>query len=388
MSPRRSEWLPALRRLAAPVFLAAAVALGGCGERAAETAKTAAAPAAPSEATLKLGRDVYNYRCYFCHGYSGDAKTLAASYLDPKPRDFQATKAEEMPVERILAAVKHGKPGTAMKGFTGILDEREMQAVSEFVRDEFLLKRAPNTRYHTKENGWPDHERNAVAFPFAKGELAIDTPWEQLTPEQQKGMRLFRSACITCHDHGKVNDPGKVWESRPVSFPRDAYCTTCHQDVPRSEPSGVTHPQRPATHTFAERDGSVPLHSPERAAQQVGANYAIHDKPPVLVGANAQELQGERLFQKNCAFCHAGDGTAKGWIGSFLEPHPRDLTSTEQMRGMTKQRLLHSIREGLPETSMPAWKSVLTEGEVEAVAAYIARAFHPVEGVRTSQAGK
>ena len=76
------------------------------------------------------------------HGYSGDAKTLAASYLDPKPRDFQRTKPEEMPVERILGAVKHGKPGTAMKGFTGILNEQEMQAVSEFVRDEFLLKRA------------------------------------------------------------------------------------------------------------------------------------------------------------------------------------------------------------------------------------------------------
>src|SRR5262245_27684861 len=117
MSPRRrSEWLPALRRLAAPVLLAAAAALGGCGDRAADgatkaTAAPAAPAAAPGEATLKLGRDVYNYRCYFCHGYSGDAKTLATSYLDPKPRDFQTTKPEEMPVERILAAVKHGKPG-------------------------------------------------------------------------------------------------------------------------------------------------------------------------------------------------------------------------------------------------------------------------------------
>ena len=391
---RRSDRPSALRRVAAPLLAAAVALLAACGDRPGDSAPAAPAPASqaaaapggpPSEATLKLGRDVYNYRCYFCHGYSGDARTLAASYLDPKPRDFQSTKAEEMPVERIRAAVRHGIPNTAMKGFTGILNDQEMEAVSQFVRDEFLLKRAPNTRYHTKENGWPDHERNAVAFPFARGELAIDTPFEQLTPQQQQGLRLFKTACITCHDHGKVNDPGKVWESRPVSFPRDGYCTTCHQDVPRSEPKGVSHPQRPATHTFAERDGSVPLRTPEQARAQVGANYAIHDKPPVLVGASAQERQGERLFQKNCAFCHAGDGTSKGWIGSFLEPHPRDLTSPEQMKGMTRERLLRSIGEGLPDTSMPAWKSVLTEAEIEAVAAYIARAFHPVEGIKTSQ---
>jgi cytochrome c oxidase cbb3-type subunit 3 len=402
-----SEWGLALRSLAASVLLAGVAALSACGDAPGGGAPTATAPAqtpnppaattavagaaapqaAPaSEETLKLGRDVYNFRCYFCHGYSGDAKTLAASYLDPKPRDFQHTKPEEMPYERILAAVRSGKAGTAMKGFTGIISDKEMEAVSAFVRDEFLVKRAPNTRYHTKENGWPDHERNAVAFPFARGEIAIDTPWDKLTPPQQQGMRLFRSACITCHDHGKVNDPGKVWESRPVSFPRDAYCISCHQDVPRSEPMGVNHPQRQSTHTFAQRDGTVPVRPPTRPEAQIGANYVVHDTPPVLATATPLERQGEHLFQKNCAFCHAGDGTAKGWIGSFLEPHPRDLTSDEEMRGMTRERLLHSIREGLPNTSMPAWKGVLSDAEIEAVAAYVARAFHPVQGIQTSQA--
>jgi cytochrome c oxidase cbb3-type subunit 3 len=382
-----------LRWIAACVLLAG---LAACGEAprpaappSAATASSAAlaqaTAAAPSAETLDLGRAVWNYRCYFCHGYSGDAKTLATTYLDPKPRNFQATKLEEMPRERVLQAVRHGVPNTAMKGFTGIISDQEMQAVTDFLRDEFLVKRAPNTRYHTKENGWPDHDRNAVAFPFARGEIAIDTPWEKLSAEQQQGMRLFRTACITCHDHGKVNDPGKVWESRPVSFPRDAYCISCHQDVPRSEPNGVGHPQRPATHTFSQRDGTVPVRSPDRPEAQIGANYTVHDKAPVLVNASALELRGEQLFQKNCAFCHANDGTSKGWIGSFLEPHPRDLTSAEEMKGMTRQRLLNSIREGLPNTSMPAWKSVLSDPEIDAVAAYIARAFHPVQGIETSK---
>ena len=114
----------------------------------------------------------------------------------------------------------------------------------------------------------------------------------------------------------------------------------------------------------------------------------IHDTPPALVNASAQELRGEQLFQKNCAFCHAGDGTSKGWIGSFLEPHPRDLTEPAQMKGMTKDRLVRSISEGLPDTSMPAWKSVMGAGEIDALAAYIAKAFHPVQGVDLAAGGR
>jgi cytochrome c oxidase cbb3-type subunit 3 len=89
------------------------------------------------------------------------------------------------------------------------------------------------------------------------------------------------------------------------------------------------------------------------------------------------EQQGEALFQANCSFCHAADGTARNWIGSFMEPHPRDLTSPAAMSGMTQDRLRTVIHEGLPGTSMPAWKSVLSDPEIEAVIAYVGRAFHP-----------
>jgi cytochrome c oxidase cbb3-type subunit 3 len=91
-----------------------------------------------------------------------------------------------------------------------------------------------------------------------------------------------------------------------------------------------------------------------------------------------QELRGEKLFQENCAFCHAADGTGRNWIGSFLEPHPRDLTSNAFMSSQTPKSLAKVIRDGLPDTSMPAWKSVLTETDIQAVIAYIARAFHPL----------
>ena len=45
---------------------------------------------------IEAGRSVYNFRCYFCHGYSGDARTLAAEFLSPPPRDFTDTDPEAL----------------------------------------------------------------------------------------------------------------------------------------------------------------------------------------------------------------------------------------------------------------------------------------------------
>jgi cytochrome c oxidase cbb3-type subunit 3 len=168
--------------------------------------------AAASAADVERGREVYNFRCYFCHGYSGDARTLASTYLVVKPRDFQSADPAAYPVERIAARVRDGVPGTAMKGFRGILTEEEIADVAAFVRGEFIERRAPNTRYHTPENGWPDHGRYAAAFPFARGELPIDAKPATLTPSQRAGQALFLSTCITCHDRARVSEPGPIWE--------------------------------------------------------------------------------------------------------------------------------------------------------------------------------
>lgn len=293
----------------------------------------------------EAGRKIYNFRCYFCHGYSGDAKTLAATYLTPPPAAFNRLKPSDRSRTAMLKSVRDGRAGTAMKGFSGILKNGEIELVVDFVREEFMARKAANTRYHTPENGWPNHERYRHAFPFATGELPLDTPWGTLSPQQAAGKRLFMSSCVSCHDRGRVTDPGADWESRAVSYPRNQY-----------KPGG----------------------RPPVDATSSASPYVKHDTPPKLAGLTRQERQGEQLFQQNCAFCHAADGTGKNWIGSFLEPHPRNLTDPVAMRRMTRARLAQVIRDGLPETSMPAWGDVLTNAQIEAIVSYVARAFHPL----------
>ncbi|NJD25992.1 MAG: c-type cytochrome [Betaproteobacteria bacterium] len=293
------------------------------------------------------GRAVYNFRCYFCHGYSGDAKTLAATFLNPPPANFQAAKPAEMTVARVLLALRDGRPGTAMKPFLGVISEGEMQAVAAFVVDEFVVHKAENTRYHTVENGWPNHERYAEAFPFARGEIPLSRSWESLTPDQAAGKRLFLSSCVSCHDRGAPgDDEGPAWSTRAVSYPR----------------------------------GGFSLATPPKVDAMTSASpYALHEIKPKLKSPTPVERRGEKLFQDNCAFCHGADGSGQNWIGKFLEPHPRNLRDPGIMATMTRGRLATAIRNGIPDTSMPAWKDVLRERDIQAIIAYIDKAFHPVQ---------
>ena len=248
----------------------------------------------------------------------------------------------------MLSAVREGRPGTAMKSFSNMLSPEEEEVVVDFVRNEFMLQGAENTRYHTTENGWPNHQRYRIAYPFALGELALDTPDHELDQQQRRGKQLFLNSCISCHDRARVIDEGEIWGKRAVSFPRRHYS---HRDA-NPEPTADT------------LSGATP--------------YAEHDIAPQIEGLNAEERLGESLYQQNCAFCHAADGSGKNWIGTFMEPHARDLTDPVFMRSMGRGRLKQTIEEGLPGTPMPAWKSVLSEAEIEAIISYVHRAFHPL----------
>ncbi len=239
----------------------------------------------------------------------------------------------------MLKSVTDGRMDTGMAAFKDILTASEIELVVDFIRQAFMSDEKLNTRYHTAGNGWPNHEQYAIAFPFASGEIALDTPASELTEEQLAGRKLFMESCITCHDRAKVESEGVPWDARPVSYPRTSYSHRNMEDAVSS-----------------------------------ATPYSQHDIAPVFAGLTAAQSEGEVIFQENCAFCHAADGTGKNWIGSFMEPHARDLTG---MTGLEDERLKNVILDGLPNTSMPAWRHVLSDNQIDALVAYIMHAFIP-----------
>ncbi|MBK8161731.1 MAG: c-type cytochrome [Gammaproteobacteria bacterium] len=279
---------------------------------------------------------------------------MASRFLTPPPRDFTALDPGELDREDIIRAVSTGRSGSAMMGFEHILSRGEIEAVADFILDSFVEGRRTNVRYHSVENGWPDHERYAEAFPYALGTLALDTADADLTPAQRRGKRLFLSTCVVCHDRARLIDDRTLWDRRTVSYPRGGY----------------SH----------RADGTADAVSSATLS-------ASHDIAPQLAGASPQQQRGEEIFQRNCAFCHARDGTGRNWIGGFLQPHPRDLTAAP-VAAMTHERLREVIAKGVPGSAMPAWATVLDETEIAAVAAYVEAAFirgDEVDGERTDR---
>lgn len=299
---------------------------------------------------------MFNRYCYFCHGYSGDARTVAAGYLEPPPRDFTAPPFLNR--DRIMQAVMEGRPGTAMHGFNTILKVDEITAVANFVEQAFGRCPKDNQNYHTAENGWPDHQaRYGAAYSVVLGQAPLDAAPETLGPTQQRGLALYRESCIVCHDVPTA-----------VGFANESAEPVVGEVHQVSDTGGSHDNDHDRAHFSSSAYSGYP-------AYQSGGSET-HDRAPVLVDPTAMEALGETLYARDCALCHAADGSGRNWIGRFLEPHPPDLRDPDTRARVGDRAALGGvIRNGLTGTSMPAFRSVLTDREIEAIVAYVAKAF-------------
>ena len=115
-------------------------------ERASLNVELAAAgaldPAAGSVQAPSGAEQIYEERCAACHGVDGDGQGPAAERLSVKPRDFtrdeyeiKSTAGDEFPSrEDLINTLATGMPGSSMPGWRGILSEREMGAVADYLQ--------------------------------------------------------------------------------------------------------------------------------------------------------------------------------------------------------------------------------------------------------------
>jgi DMSO reductase family type II enzyme heme b subunit len=132
------------------------------------------------------------------------------------------------------------------------------------------------------------------------------------------------------------------------------YETTGHP--PRVMDSHASRPAPPGRGFLA---GGAPELGPRAAAAQTG-DLAL----------------GKRVYELRCAGCHGASGKGDGPAAELLVPRPRDFTAGKyKIRSVngplaSDQDLLRIVTDGMPGTSMPAWRA-LPEKERSAVVAYI-----------------
>ncbi len=88
-------------------------------------------------------------------------------------------------------------------------------------------------------------------------------------------------------------------------------------------------------------------------------------------GVAADKKDVAALYLKNCSICHGDEGDANTRAQSGMYPVPRDFTTAEAAIELTRERMIESVTEGRPGTTMVAHKKRLSEQEIADLVDYI-----------------
>ncbi|MEE9608691.1 MAG: cytochrome c, partial [Myxococcota bacterium] len=87
---------------------------------------------------------------------------------------------------------------------------------------------------------------------------------------------------------------------------------------------------------------------------------------------------GKALYEELCSQCHGEKGDAQGVLANLLDPRPRDfrrgiykIRRTPQGELPTDEDLVRIVGNGMPGTSMPAWRGLLSDAQIWQLVDYI-----------------
>ena len=96
-------------------------------------------------ADLERGRSYYAQLCLPCHGGSGRGDGEWAWRMTPRPTDLTRERTRKRSNEHLLAAIRDGVEGTAMRGWDDRLSDIQLRQVLGFVRHLGRIERARAT---------------------------------------------------------------------------------------------------------------------------------------------------------------------------------------------------------------------------------------------------
>jgi len=198
--------------------------------------------------------------------------------------------------------------------------------------------------------------------------------------QQSSGKQLYDHDCAFCHGvDGLADTPvGRILEPRPRRFADPVEMARVTDDqIYRAIKEGVPGTAMASWgNTLSEPEiGNVMDYIHELAVSASGTGKPISEEQLSL------EV-GQRIYDKECAFCHGLTGHADTDAARVLVPPPRAFADPIQMARVDDGRLYAAIKLGRPGTAMASWGSLMTPVEIIDVMRYIRSLQEPLpEGV-------
>ncbi len=379
----------------------------------------AAATTASGEKDTIDSAKIYTDNCSICHGDKGDGNTRAQGSLRPPPRNFTtASAATELARERMIHSVMYGRPGTGMMAHKDRLSDAEIEAVVDYIRDNFMIlpedKQSQQLIQHV--DGEKIYAKHCSVCHGDKGTTAI---WARsgLNPQPrdfttaQAREELTRERMILSVANGRPGTammPHKdklsekeieqvveyirvAFMSGPVAVePQTQPGIAAHQNLPeRTSPRMQGHPQMPGFSVPGSTPSTAMRSNPhQRDPHQgphtggfpgmtapIGPVVDVDMSVPMPKGLKGNVEEGRKFYMGNCFACHGVQGDGNGPRAHFNTPRPRNFTSDASRRMLNRERLFNSITHGKVGTVMPAWGKVLDDQQIANVAEFVFTAF-------------
>ena len=94
--------------------------------------------------------------------------------------------------------------------------------------------------------------------------------------------------------------------------------------------------------------------------------------PPPAIAGDPLLVEGREIYLARCVSCHGESGRGDGPIAKGLAGPPvGDLKAAQWKHGESPDQVLAVVGQGVRDTAMPAWKSILSDRAVRAVTAYV-----------------
>jgi mono/diheme cytochrome c family protein/Tol biopolymer transport system component len=117
------------------------------------------------------------------------------------------------------------------------------------------------------------------------------------------------------------------------------------------------------------RDGQAPLQVPFTIAIAAPGEAGGPLNP---LPVNAQSvLAGQKLYLANCAVCHGASGGGDGPAAAGINPRPANFTQHMVPGKHTDGQVFLWIKNGYPNTAMPAWDKRLADEQIWQLVSYL-----------------
>ena len=289
-------------------------------------------------AAIIAARSVYKNACGGCHeGSFGDLGTANVDFSSPSAL-IKLTPEE---IAETLSDDAHAATGRS-------LSQEERASVIAYVRN-FLMLPAPEKDTGVGRSIYSRtcsvcHGERGDAASWAKHSL--DPSPADFTTHSRK--QLTREAMIHAVTFGKDRSA-----MMPFAVQLNAEEIAATVDYIRA--------------TFMAETGGATGHGDHDHSASV-TNGVENSFPGGLVG---DEQWGRAFYNANCAECHGENGGGNGPRAYFMVVKPKNFLTEGARAELDRPTLFREISNGVTGTTMPAWRTVLTEQQIANVAEYV-----------------